>query len=249
MTRRLAPALALVAALLVPALAQDGDPYAAIPDASRRADLRAELGEVLGDPTVAASAGPLDVRCRPEAYRLLLDRLRLSARALEVLELESTGRYAVTPVEDPRGPGTFRIDDGAGARATCHVAFDEPQDRASARLLLARGTVDLPVVPTIHGAGAILVRYAPAPGDPGLLRCRVDVRFKVQSRLLHLATAPLRAALSKVLTDKLELLVRSAAALAERVEADPWKVHGELERAGGCDPADLAAFRAALFLR
>jgi len=245
-TRRLALAAALVAALLVsPLLAQDGDPYAAIPDASRRADLRAELAEVLADPTVAASAGPVDVTSRPEAYRLLLDRLRLSARALEVLQLESTGRYVVTPVEDPSGAGTFLIDDGAGARATCAVAY-ATQD---ARLLLARGTVDLPVVPTIHGAGAILVRYAPVPGDPARLRCRVDVRFKVQSRLLHLATTPLRSALSRVLTDKLELLVRSAAALAERVEADPWKVHAELERAGGCDPADLAAFRAALFLR
>lgn len=244
MTRRLALAAALVAALLAPALAGD-DPYAAIPEASRRADLRAELADVLGDPTVTASAGPVDVRCRPEAYRLLLDRLRLSARALEVLQLESTGRYAVTPVEDPQGPGTFRIDDGAGAKATCHVAFASEQER----LLLARGTVDLPVVPTIHGAGAILVRYAPVAGDAAKLRCRVDVRFKVQSRLLHLATAPLRAALSRVLTDKLELLVRSAASLAERVEADPWKIHAELERAGGCDPADLAAFRAALFLR
>lgn len=245
MTRRLALAAALVAALLVPALADDGDPFAAIPDASRRADLRAELAEVLGDPTVMASAGPVDVKSRPEAYRLLLDRLRLSARALEVLQLESTGRYAVTPVEDPNGAGTFRIDDGAGARATCAVAF-ATQDT---RLILARGTVDLPVVPTIRGAGAILVRYAPAPGDPARLRCRVDVRFKVQSRLLHLATAPLRSALSRVLTDKLRLLVTSAAALAERVEADPWKVHAELEEAGGCDPADLAALRAALFLR
>lgn len=245
MTRRLALAAALVAALLAPALGDDADPYGAIPEASRRADLRAELAAVLGDPTVTASAGPVDVRCRPDAYRLLLDRLRLSARALEVLQLESTGRYAVTPVEDPGGPGTVLIDDGAGARATCHVAFASEQER----LLLARGTVDLPVVPTIHGAGAILVRYAPVAGDPAKLRCRVDVRFRVQSRLLHLATAPLRTALSKVLTDKLELLVRSAASLAERVEADPWKVHAELERAGGCDPADLAAFRAALFLR
>lgn len=232
-------ARALVLALLAGAAAWaqgDESGLAKVPAEVITGDLRV----VRDEPTVACAVGPIDVRCRPATYGLLLERLPLCARALEVLGLEETGRYAITSLEK----GAFTVDDGAGATATCARLW-QPD---GALLVSARGKLDVPVLPTVHGTGLILVRWAPKADAPGLLAARCEVRFRLDSKLLHAATAPFRRTLSKVLEEKLALLIASAAALAERVDQDPFAVHAALVKDGQVARADLDAYRDRLLL-
>lgn len=238
--RRRTFTLLLLSGLAGVSAAQDGEEsgFAKVPAGRLEGDLRV----VHDEPTVACRVGPIDVRCRSTTYGFLLEHLSLAARALELLGLEKTGRYAIAPAGGEAG--SFTVDDGAGATATC----DRLWQPDGALLVSARGKLDVPVLPTVHGTGLILVRWAPRRDDPTLLAARCEVRFRLDSKLLHAATAPFRKALGRVLEEKLALLIASAAALAERVDRDPWSVHAALVKDGKAAPADLEAYRARLLL-
>lgn len=200
---------------------------------------RVELATVTGDPTVDATVSG-EVRASPRVYRFLLTRLPFAARAIEALQLSTAGRYVV----DDQGQGRFTIDDTAGAYARC----TRPWDEDGHAVVVARGHLDVPLLPRVLGTGVIVTRWSPSPDDPGLLRASCRVLFRLGSRLLHALTAPVRELLTRALTDKLALLVRSATLLAEAVERDPWAALEAVERAGTASAADLQAYREALLL-
>lgn len=222
-----------------PALAQTG-PLEGVALERIAEPERREVLEVTGAPTVDCRVEET-IRASTTVYRFLLAHLAFASRAIEALDLDGTGRYAI----EDTGDGRFTIDDHAGAFATC----SRPADEDGLLVVLARGHVDVPVLPRVLGTGVIVVRYARTPEDPGLLRASCRILFRLSSRLLHALTSPLRDALSAVLADKLSLLIRSASALAVVVERDPWAVLAAVERAGTASPADLAAYREALLLR
>ncbi len=200
---------------------------------------RADLVAVTGDPTVDALITG-EVRASPRVYRFLLTHLPFAARAIEALELSQAGRYVV----EDQAQGRFSIDDTAGAFAAC----TRPWDEDGHAVVVARGHIDVPVLPRVLGTGVIVVRWASSPDDPGLLHARCRVLFRLTSRVLHALTSPVRQLLARVLEDKLSLLVRSATLLAEAVERDPCGVLAAVERAGTASPADLQAYREALLL-
>jgi hypothetical protein len=105
------------------------------------------------------------------------------------------------------------------------------------------------VLPSIEGTGLIVLRYAPDAADPAVTRATCVVLFRLSSRALRFLAGPVRDALSDVLRDKLQLLVRSAQRLAELVDADPWRVYDVVERAGTASAEDLRAYRDAFLLR
>lgn len=229
----------LVLVVAAPALAQttplEGVALERVAEPDRR-----ELLEVTGAPTVDCQVEET-VRASAGVYRFLLAHLAFASRAIEALDLDGTGRYAI----EDTGGGRFTIDDHAGAFATC----SRPSDEDGLLVVLARGHVEVPVLPRVLGTGVIVVRYEPTEDDPGLLRARCRILFRLSNRLLHALTSPLRDALSRVLADKLSLLIRSASALAVVVERDPWAVLAAVERAGTASAEDLAAYREALLLR
>lgn len=192
-------------------------------------DVRREARAVADGATVQGEIPARRVRSEGRVYRTLLGELPLASRLLAALEL---GSYTIEPLPRDR----FRIDDGSGAVAACQRALDAE----GLLVVLARGELDVPVLPAIHGTGLIVVRYPPSP--KGGLRCSAEVDFRLESELLRTLSRPLRGVLRRILTERLELLVSSATALAEAVSADPWAVYRRLQ-ARGVDPADLRAYR------
>lgn len=230
----------LALGLVAGARADEGPDLARpVPLADVPAALRAEVGAVTGDPSVACPLPARPVACRPETFAFLLARLPLAARALDALALEETGRY---DIEDRPG-GRFRIDDRAGASALCERAVSS----AGLLVVVARGRLEVPVLPAVEGTGVIVVRWEPDPAAPGAIRCACRVDFRLASRLLHGLTAPLRRVLAEVLREKLDRLVASAAALAALVDRDPTAVARALERADA-PASERAAFREAFLL-
>ncbi|MCO5171573.1 MAG: hypothetical protein M9894_35165 [Planctomycetes bacterium] len=222
--------------LLLP-VARADDPLAGVDLARLGRDDRRDVREAQAAPTATCEVRE-QVRCRAGVYRFLLGRLALAARAVDALGLEGTGRYLV----EDAGAGRFTIDDRAGATADCSRAWDEE----GLLVVVARGRLDVPVLPRILGTGVIVVRYAPTPDDPGLVAARAHVLFRLSNRLLRALSTPVREVLARVLRDKLALLVRTASALAEALERDPAGVLATLEAAGTVDQDDLRALRAAV---
>lgn len=231
--------VALLAVLPVLPAARADDPLQGVDLARLGRDDRRDVREVQAAPTAACEVREA-VRCRAGVYRFLLGRLPLAARAAEALNLEGTGRYLV----EDAGAGRFTIDDRAGATAECSRAWDEE----GLLVVVARGRLDVPVLPRILGTGVIVVRYAPSPDDPGLVAARAHVLFRLSNRLLRALSTPVREVLERVLRDKLALLVRTASALAEALERDPAGVLAALDAAGTVDPDDLRALRAAVLV-
>lgn len=230
-------ALLSLLVLLAPASAQEREP----PQDWRErvpAALRAELLRVERDATVKTTIPPRDVASSPAVYRYLLTNLPQSARWLRALEL---GDYAI----EDRPEGRFHIDDQAGAVALGERALDEP-----GRLcVVARGRLEVRVLPRIRGTGVILVTYPrvtrPASEEAParqVLRCGAEVAFRVESEVLHRLSRPIRGVLARVLRAKMSDLVQAATGLAEAIHQDPSGVYRRLERAKA-DEKDLAAFR------
>jgi len=201
------------------------------------AALRAEARGVHDQPTVTARIPAREVACSEATFSWLLARLPLASKLVRALEL---GDYAITPREG----GLLRIDDKEGATADCERAIDRP----GRLLMLARGVLDVSLLPTIHGTGVILLSWEADPDDPGRLGCQGKVWFKLRSRLLHLVTTPFERALRRVLEQKLDDLIRRAIALAQRVEAEPAAVYAALQAKGEATPEELSAFRGRFLL-
>lgn len=197
---------------------------------------RLELERVRAGATVATALEPRRVQASARVYGTLLTELPLASRWLEALEL---GVYQIEDV--PERPNTFRIDDKAGARAEGLRVLTE-----STRLVvLAPGTLQVPLLPKIEGTGAILIQFPPAPpraGEAPALLCSAEVAFRVEGRALHALGRALRGVLERVLRRKLEDLVRAATGLAEAITASPTQVYARLS-AAGISAEDLAAFR------
>lgn len=223
--------------LLGPAFAQDAAPKRdwreRVPEA-----LRAEVLRVERDATVKTKIPARDVESSPAVYRYLLTHLPQSARWLGSLEL---GDYAI----EDRPKGRFHIDDQAGAVATGERALDE-----EGRLcVVAKGRLEVRILPRIRGTGVILVTYPrverPASASQParrVLRCGAEVAFRVESDVLHRLSRPIRGVLARVLRAKMADLVQAATGLAEAIHKDPQGVYRRLEGAKASE-ADLAAFR------
>jgi hypothetical protein len=195
---------------------------------------RAEVQRVRADATVRTSIPPRFVNASPQVYRYLLTHLPQAGRWLAALKL---GDYAI---QDLPG-GRFQINDKAGARAVGERALDEK----GLLCVVARGRLEVALVPKIRGTGVILIRF-PQVTNPATkkraLRCEAEVSFRVQSALLHRLSRPFRRALARVLRDKMAGLVRAATSLAERIQSDPLAVYRSLG-AAKVGAKDLAAFR------
>ena len=232
MSRLLAFALALC--LASPALAQDApapDPWGL----KRIAEVpRAEIERVRNDATVSAVLKPRRVESSEAVYRYMLTNLPLASRWLRALEL---GDYDLSDLPE----GKFQIDDKAGAKAIGERALSEP----SRLVVIAKGTLEVPLLPKIKGVGVILIRFPLAPevkGKPAALLCSAETAFRVEGRVLHGLGRALRRILRKVVHDKLDSLVKSATALAEAVTRDPTGTFERL-KAAKVDRKDLEAFR------
>jgi hypothetical protein len=226
-----------------PARAQEGpdtgELLERLPDA-----LREEAGAVHEDPTVRCEVEE-HARCSPRTYRFLLNHLPLAARALEGLSdeergdeglaAEGLGSYTITAQPD----GHYGIDDHAGATADAEVVLEEE----GLLVIIARGQLEVPLLPPIPGTGVIVLRYASDPDDPQVMSSRCAVSFRVDDDTLHRLTSPFRRTLRRVLGRKLGLLIRSAVGLAQACEDEPWEVYAGLRRAAGVRSDDLRAFR------
>lgn len=218
---------ALVLLLAAPAAAQD-----AVPTKRLAESVRAEVRAITADPTVRAVISSRPVRCSARVYRSLLAHLPVASRWLRALGM---GDYGIT---DLPAEGAFFIDDKLGAKAACERALDEE----GTLVVVARGTIDVAVLPQIRGVGVILIRYTPAADEPGILDCRATVDFRLDNGLLRFLSRPFKRTLDGVLTEKLDALVRSATALGEAIDADPVRVYDKLG-AAGASKADLETFR------
>lgn len=223
--------LLLSLVLLAPALAEDPPPLAPA--------LQAEVDAVTGDPSVRCEVVREGVRCKARTYRFLLRRLPLAAKALRALD---TADYRI---EDLEQPGTFSIDDRAGAFARCEA----PPRGEGQHLVIARGHVDLPLAPKVLGTGVIDVRFRPRDDDPARLRvvCRVD--FRLRNQALHTLTSALERVLRRVIQRKLDALIGHATTLAERVQKEPLVVYRALERGGEVTEDELSAYRRAFLMQ
>lgn len=231
-------ALALLLSLAAPALAQDAPQATPAPDPwglERIADEpRAEIERVRNDATVTAVLEPRRVESSEAVYRYLLTHLPLASRWLRGLEL---GDYDLSDLPQ----GKFQIDDKAGAKAVGERALSEP----GRLVVIADGTLEVPLLPKIKGVGVILIRFPKAPdvkGKPPALLCSAETAFRVEGRVLHGLGRALRRILRKVVHDKLDSLVKSATTLAEAVTRDPTGTFERL-KAAKVAPADLEAFR------
>jgi hypothetical protein len=196
--------------------------------------LRTEVSGIVNDPTVTCEVTET-ARCTPRTYRFLLNHLPLSARALSSLGSDEVGSYTIEARED----GTYLIDDHAGATAVAEVIIEEE----GLMVIVARGRVELPVIPAIDGTGVIVLRYASDEADPDLMRSTCLVSFRVANDTLHRMTAPFRRTLRRVLGRKLGLLIRSAVTLARSCEERPWDVYRGLRQVEGVQPDELREFR------
>src|SRR5687768_9651116 len=116
---------------------------------AERADLRAVTADSTVDTEIVGGA-----RCRVPVYRFLLGDLPFAARAIDALQLEESGRYTI---EAEGHRNRFVVDDRAGARAKCVRAWEEE----GLEVIVARGQLDLPLLPKVLGTGVIVTRYAP----------------------------------------------------------------------------------------
>jgi hypothetical protein len=227
-------ALALLLCLLSPALGQEApapDPWAL---ARIAAEPRAEIKRVRKDATVSAALKPRRVQSSEAVYRYLLTNLPLASRWLRALKL---GDYDLSDLPE----GKFQIDDKAGAKAIGERALSEP----GRLVVIARGTLEVPLLPKIKGVGVILIRFPKArdvKGEPAALLCSAETAFRVEGRVLHGLGRALRRILRKVVRDKLDSLVKSATALAESINRDPTGTFKRLQ-AAKVAPKDLEAFR------
>lgn len=226
----------LIAAWCGAALGQDASPTPLDPwGMARIAETpRAEIKRVRDDATVRAALKPRRVRSSEEVYRYLLTHLPLASRWLRALEL---GDYDLSDLPEER----FQIDDKAGAKAEGERALSEP----GRLVVIARGTLEVPLLPKVKGVGVILIRFPKAPaikGKPAALLCSAETAFRVEGRVLHGLGRALRRVLRRVVRDKLNELVKSATALAEAVTRDPTGTYNRL-KAAKVAPKDLEAFR------
>ena len=201
------------------------------------ARLRVETRGVHDEPTVVARIPARKVACSEATFSWLLARLPLASKLVRALEL---GDYAITPRDD----GHLRIDDKEGATADCERAIDRP----GRLLMLARGVLDVRLLPTIHGTGVVLLAWERDPEQPGRVDVQGRVWFKLRNRVLHLVTSPFERVLQRVLEQKLDDLIRRATSLAEQVESDPAAVFAALQAKGEATPAELDAFRGRFLL-
>lgn len=192
-----------------------------------------EVQRIRRDASVATKVPSRPVRCRSSVYRYLLTHLPVASRWLRAL---GVGDYQI--VDNP--DGSFSIDDKLGARARC----TRPLDEQGVLVVIARGVLDVSVLPTINGTGVILVRYTPVEGKPGVLDCEATVDFRLDSGVLHALSRPFRRTLSNVLRQKLDDLVKDATELGEAIQKNPTAVYQRLEEAKDVSRADLDAFRA-----
>lgn len=200
-------------------------------------------------PTVGCALPLRKLRSRPSVYRYMLTHLPLASRWLKAL---GKGDYVIKALPG----GGFSIDDKAGATADCSFALEE----SGLLVVLAKGRLEVPVLPRIRGSGVILVRYRKttikvvetkrdAEGKEvkttvthPALETRAQVDFRVQSRLLHALGRAFRGSLQGVLTQKLEQLVGAAIHLAQEVHLRPTGVYRKL-KAAKASKADLLAFK------
>ncbi len=237
---RALPIALLLSLLLTPLRAQEGA-KGEVPLERLPARVRPLASRVAGDPTARCEVPERRVRTEARIYRTLLARLPLAARMLRALDL---GDYAIEDASE----GRFTIDDRLGAQAVCERALEE----AGLLVVVARGRLEVPVLPRIQGTGLIVVRYGertPVEGaaakeeaEPGL-RCSAEVAFRLENDLLHRLSRPLRSTLQSVLQQKLADLIAAATALSELVAKDPSGVAVRLEAAEGFAPEDLTLYR------
>lgn len=226
--------LLLLALCCAPALGQEApapDPWGLKRIAE---EPRAEIERVRKDATVSAVLKPRRVQSSEAVYRYLLEHLPLASRWLRGLKL---GDYDLSDLPE----GKFQIDDKAGAKAVGERALSEP----GRLVVIARGTLEVPLLPKIKGVGVILIRFPKAPeveGKPAALLCSAETAFRVEGRVLHGLGRALRRILRKVVRDKLDSLVKSATSLAEAVTRDPTGTFKRLQ-AAKVAPEDLEAFR------
>ncbi|MEZ6185948.1 MAG: hypothetical protein R3F62_13175 [Planctomycetota bacterium] len=221
----------LLPLLALPALAEDPPPLSP--------ELAAEVEQVTSDPSVRCEVVRERVRCAPRTYRFLLRRLPLAAKALRALEVTD---YRI---EDLEQPGTFSIDDRAGAFARCEA----PPRGEGEHLVIARGHLDLPLAPKVLGTGVIDVRFRKRDDDPERLHVRCSVSFRLQNQALHTLTSALERILRRVIQRKLDALIGHATTLAERVQKEPLVVYRALERKGEVTPEELSAYRRAFLMQ
>ncbi|MCA8923722.1 MAG: hypothetical protein KDD82_18065 [Planctomycetes bacterium] len=202
-------------------------------------ELAADVAPIQRDPSVRCEVRREGVRCKPRTYRFLLGRLPLAAKALRALEV------ADYRIEDLEAPGQFSIDDRAGAFANCEA----PPRGTGEHLVIARGHLDLPLVPRVLGTGVIEVRYAPREDDPQRLQVACTVWFRLKNRALHRVTSALQRLLSRAIQGKLDALIGHATTLAERVEREPLVVYRALEAGKEASAEELAAYRRAFLVQ
>lgn len=195
--------------------------------------LRPLVERVTSDASARCELSERAVESSTRVYRALLRRLPLASRILSALEL---GEYTIEELPD----GRFEIDDRSGARAVCERALDE-QGRM---VVVARGRLDVPVLPTIRGTGVILIDYPERPAAAGGgLTCSAAVAFRVENGLLHRVSRALGDTLAQVLEQKLARLVQAAIALSEEIAADPADVYARLRASGELEEEELTEFR------
>ncbi|MBL4849054.1 MAG: hypothetical protein JKY65_26315 [Planctomycetes bacterium] len=230
-------ALGACLALTCPGLAQEKpvpDPWGLARIASTS---RTEIERVRQDATVSCALKARPVHSTEEVYRYLLTRLPLASRWLAALDL---GDYGLTDLPNQR----FQIDDKAGAKAEGERVLSEP----GRLVVIARGTLEVPLLPKIRGVGVILIRFPQATATktgqgPAPLVCSAKVAFRVKGRLFHGIGRALQRILRRVLRSKLDALVTSATALAESITRDPTGTYLRLKQAKA-SAEDLRAFRA-----
>lgn len=136
----------------------------------------------------------------------LLDELPYTADVVKGL---GAGAYHIEGL----GPGRFRIDDGHGARADVERIASVP----GARIYLAKGGMEVPMLPTVHGLGVITLRYD-AVGDATLTGGQIY--FRLSSRVLHAVVHTIVPLLYGAIDRKIGKLTEAALAACRHVAGD-----------------------------
>ncbi len=186
---------------------------------------------IMANPSTAGTVGPVEAHMDASLYGFFLDRPETAARLASALELSP---HQVTKVE----ADTYLFDDGAGARGTFRLLFQE----GFRRLYVLQGIYQGALWPQIRGEAILYLTATPTGAQP-LVR-QMNTTIQVYSRL----EPSLVATLIRLINPLVEGMISRRVArgvlvlsqLGEALATDPARVAQAVAILSGLNTADRA---------
>ena len=194
------------------------------------------LAEVVNDYTTYQMVPLVHVPIAKSLYDFLLDHPALTSNAVRYYKF---GGYVVSEIS----PTVFRGEDREGGEATVTLLYQDP----TRRIYHLRGSQRGQIIPTITGAGIVMLSYHARRGSDARegIDTTVTVFSRLDNRFLANLVKLLRPILQRIINNKLTKGVNTVNRMTEFLAREPEEVSREVDKFV-TDGSQARSFRAML---